>query len=434
MIHRIRAEHLLTDAATIHSPGVVDHEGGTVVWSGPAVDAPDRPDVDVTDVPGLLMPGLVNAHAHTAMVVLRGAGENLPVDRWLHEVMWPREAKLTPDDVRAGMTLGTAELLANGITTSLEMYFHGQAMAEAVDSVGIRSIVTAPIIEEAQLARFGTWQQQLADMVEMVDRWAASDRVQVGIGPHAVYSTSEACLRAVAGAAAERRMLVHIHVDEQRWEDAAVRDQTGGFGATEWLEHVGMFATKVVAAHCVWSSDSDIELFARHDVGVSHCPCSNTKHGSGAARVSAMRGAGVRVGLGTDGPASHHRLDMFEEMRTALRLARVSAHDPQALTSTDVLAMATSESADAIGRPDLGRLHPGSKADMISVDMAGPAFHPIVAAEDDIVSRLVWGATPADIRAVWVGGTMVARDGQVVTVDLPAALARVGEIAERLAR
>jgi 5-methylthioadenosine/S-adenosylhomocysteine deaminase len=434
MIHRIRAEHLLTDVATVHSPGVLDHEDGQVVWSGPDVEAPDRRDVGVTEVSGVLMPGLVNAHAHTAMVVLRGAGENLPVDRWLHEVMWPREAKLTPDDVRAGMTLGTAELLANGVTTSLEMYFHGQAMAEAVDAVGIRSIVTAPIIEEAQLARFGTWQQQLADMVEMVDTWAASDRVQVGIGPHAVYSTSEACLRAVAEAAAERRMLVHIHVDEQRWEDAAVRQQTGGFGATEWLHHLGMFATKVVAAHCVWSSDSDLDLFARHDVGVSHCPCSNTKHGSGAARVTTMRSAGVKVGLGTDGPASHHRLDMFEEMRTALRLARVSAHDPQALTPAEVLAMATSESADAIGRPDLGRLHPGSKADMIAVDMGGPAFHPIVAAEDDLVSRLVWGATPADVRSVWVGGTVVARNGEVTTVDLPAALARVGEIAERLAR
>ncbi|MGF1668733.1 MAG: amidohydrolase family protein, partial [Acidimicrobiia bacterium] len=165
MIQRIQADHVLVmdDADSIHSPGIVDVEDGMVIWSGSAADAPSRPDVTPQLVSGVLMPGLVNIHAHTPMVLLRGAGENLPVDRWLHEVMWPRESRLTPGHVAAGMTLGAAELLSNGITTSVEMYFHGEAVASAADATGLRCVVTAPIIEDAQLTRFGTWQEQLAE-------------------------------------------------------------------------------------------------------------------------------------------------------------------------------------------------------------------------------------------------------------------------------
>ena len=436
MIQRIQADHVLVmdDADSIHSPGIVDVEDGRVIWSGAAADAPHRPDVTPEQVTGVLLPGLVNIHAHTPMVLLRGAGENLPVDRWLHEVMWPREAKLTPEHVTAGMTLGAAELLSSGITTSVEMYFHGEAVAAAADAAGMRCVVTAPIIEDAQLTRFGTWQEQLAEMVAMRERWAGSDRIQIGIGPHAAYSTSEECLRAVAATAVDHDMLVHIHVDEARWEDAAVRERTGGFGATEWMAHLGMLEARVLAAHCVWVSDSDIETFAAHRVGVAHCPCSNSKHGSGVARVLDMRAAGVKVGLGTDGPASHHRLDLFEEMRTAMRLARVTALDPQVLTPHQVLAMATREAADAIGRPDLGRLTPGSAADLIALSLDDPAFHPVVPGEDDLVSRLVWGASPASVHTAWVAGNRVVADGRTRTVDVAAALAEVTDAAAWLAR
>lgn len=433
MIHRIQADHVLTTVDTVHSPGIVDFEGDTIVWSGAAADAPDRPGAEPTFVSGALVPGLVNIHAHTPMTLLRGAGENLPVDRWLHEVMWPREGKLTFEDVVAGMRLGAAELLGNGITTSVEMYFHGEAVARAAADARLRCVVTAPIIEDAQLARFGTWQDQLAEMVAMHHRWAGSDLIEIGIGPHAAYSTSEECLRAVSDTAAENDMLVHIHVDEARWEDAAVRERTGGYGATEWLEHLGMLRSRVIAAHCVWVSDEDLATFAANRVAVAHCPCSNSKHGSGAARVRAMLDAGVTVGLGTDGPASHHRLDLFEEMRMAMRLARVVSHDPLALTPYEVLAMATSRAADAIGRPDLGRLTPGSKADMIAVDLSDPAFHPVVEGEDDLVSRIVWGGSPEAVTAVWVGGEEVARNGSVHTVDVTSAMAEVTERAGRLA-
>ena len=150
--------------------GVVDVEEGRVVWSGPANEAPDRGDAMVHRIDGILMPGMVNIHCHTPMVLLRGAGEGLPVDRWLHEVMWPREARLTPEDVRIGMQAGGAELLANGITTSVEMYFHGDAVAGGAADAGLRCLVTAPVIEDAQFDRFGTWQAQLEEMVATRER------------------------------------------------------------------------------------------------------------------------------------------------------------------------------------------------------------------------------------------------------------------------
>ena len=165
------------------SPGVVDVENGRVAWSGPASEAPDRA-VTVHRVEGILMPGMVNIHCHTPMVLLRGAGEGLPVDRWLHEVMWPREARLTVDDVRVGMQMGAAELLANGITTSVEMYFHGDAVARGAAETGLRCVVTAPVIEDVQLDRFGAWEDQLDEMVSTRDRWASNDLIEVGLGPH----------------------------------------------------------------------------------------------------------------------------------------------------------------------------------------------------------------------------------------------------------
>lgn len=436
MITRLEADHLVPmDASgSVHRPGIVDFEDGRIVWSGPSGAAPVRAHIATTAVSGVLMPGVIDIHCHTPMVLLRGAGEDLPVDRWLRNVMWPREARLTAHDVRAGMTLGAAELLRNGITASVEMYFFGEAIAEAAEAAGLRCVVTPPVIEGSHPARFGSWRDQLADIVTLRHQWAASDLIDVGLGPHAVYSTSEQCLRSVAEIASTHDLLVHIHVDEGRWEDAAVRERTGGFGAIQWLDHLGVLDARVLAAHCVWVTADDVETMAARRVGVAHCPCSNAKHGSGIAPVVEMGAAGVRVGLGTDGPASHHRLDPFEEMRTGLRMARARTLDSAALTAGDVLAMATRDAADAIGRPDLGRLTPGSRADMVALSLEHPAFHPVVPDEDDMVSRLVWGATPAAVETVWVNGRVVVDGGGVRTVDVPGALADVAARARRLAR
>ncbi|MDE0233102.1 MAG: amidohydrolase [bacterium] len=433
--HRYLADHLIPmePEGAIHSPGVVDTQDGVVAWVGKAEEAPDLAEVTTERVEGVLLPGMVNIHCHTPMVLLRGAGENLPVDRWLHEVMWPREARLTPEDVEVGMAAGAAELLAGGVTTSLEMYFHGEAVAKGATRAGLRCVVTAPLIEDPKLSGlFGSLQQQLDQMAELIEHWEGNNLIQVGIGPHAVYSLSEECLRSVAEAAAANRALVHIHVDEQQWEVEAVRKQTG-MSATAFLKEVGILDSPTMAAHSVWISPEDIDILADAGAGVAHCPCSNGKHASGIAPVAEMRAAGIPVGIATDGPASHHRLDMFEEMRMAMRLARIRFQDAAALLPHDALRMVTREAADAIGRPDLGRLAPGSPADMIAVSVTGPAFGPVIPEEDDLVSRLVWSGSPAAVHSSWVGGRQVMSEGEVLTVDVEAIGRDVADRARRLA-
>lgn len=434
-MRRFVADVLLTMADESLTPitgGVVDVEDDTVVWSGPGGEAPDRPGVPVTRIEGMLMPGMVNIHCHTPMTLLRGAGEGLPVDRWLREVMWPREARLTPDDVKTGMLMGGAELLSNGITTSVEMYFHGQAVAEAVSELGMRSVVTAPVIEDPALSGLGTWQSQLDEMVEMRRRWAGDPLIEIGVGPHSAWSVGDECLRAVAETAHRSGMLAHIHVAEQAWEDGAIREKTG-MSAPEYLDSIGMLEGRALAAHGVWLSDTDLELFASRGVAVAHCPCSNTKHASGIARVEEMIDAGIRMGIATDGPASHHRLDLFEEMRTAIRLARVHHGDAQRFTPHRALWMTTAGAADAIGRSDLGRLVAGSKADMIALSAAASSLHPIVVGEDDPVSRIVWSGTPEAVSDVWVGGRRVVATREVTTIDRPAVIAAATSSARRLA-
>ncbi len=432
---RYRADTLLTmsgDAQPVPD-GVVDVESGRVVWSGPAAEAPQLPNVTVHAIDGILMPGMVNIHCHTPMVLLRGAGEGLPVDRWLHEVMWPRESRLTPEDVRIGMQAGAGELLANGITTSVEMYFHGDAVATGASEAGLRCLVTAPVIEDEQLARFGTWESQLEEMVATGARWASNDLIEVGLGPHAAYSLSDECLRQIAVVAAETGMLVNVHVAEQEWEDGAVRERSG-MSAPAYLESLGLLEGRALAAHAVWLSDDDIKVLALNRTAVAHCPCSNSKHGSGVARVLDLVEAGVSVGLGTDGPASHHRLDLFEEMRMASRVARLRAGDAGVLPASQALHMATAGAADCIDRPDLGRLAPGAWADMVAISATEAALNPVIPEEDDPVSRVVWSGSPQAVRSVWVGGQQVVENGRVTSIDTRSVRVDMERRARRLAR
>ena len=434
-MERFTADLLLTmsEGRPPFSPGTVDVEDGRVVWSGAASEAPARPGAAVRRIEGILMPGMLDIHCHTPMVLLRGAGEGLAVDRWLREAIWPREARLSEDDVRAGMRAGAAELLSNGVTTSVEMYFYGDAVAAGAVEAGLRCVVTAPVIADPSLSRFGAWEAQIDEMLANRDRWSSNDLIEVGMGPHAAYSIPEESLRRIAEIAADTGMLVHIHVAEQEWEEEAVRRRSG-MSAPAYLEALGLLEGRALAAHAVWMSDEDIEIFARTGTSVAHCPCSNAKHASGAARVLDMLAAGVPMGIATDGPASHHRLDLFEEMRTAIRLARVRAGDARALPPARALHMVTAGAADAIGRPDLGRLAPGARADMTALSPGDPALHPVVPDEDDPVSRIVWSGSPACVETVWVGGRKVVQEGRVTALDQDEVRADLNRRAAGLAR
>jgi 5-methylthioadenosine/S-adenosylhomocysteine deaminase len=412
----------------VHRPGVVDVAEGLIAWVGPAADAPPHAGEE-RRLAGLLLPGLVNVHCHSPMTLFRGAAEDLPLRRFLEQVLWPREARLTPEDVYWGMTLACSELLRNGVTTTCEMYFHDEALLEAVLDAGLRCVVTPGILD---VPGFVAWERRLDEVAAFHDGHARRHAtVEIGFAPHSAYALPLEALRETAAAALDRAALVHLHVAETRAEDEAFRAEHGGTVPAVLAER-GVLAGRVLAAHCVWLRDGDLELFRAHDVAVAHCPQSNAKLGAGRADLAAMLGAGLRVGLGTDGPASNNDLDLWEELRLAPLLARAHAHDAELVPAGQALALATRGGADALGRPDLGALEPGRRADLVLLRLDEPAFVPVLE-ERDLVSHLVWAASSRLVTDVWVGGRQVVEEGRSVTVDEARARREVQERAVRLA-
>ena len=422
-------------SGAVHRPGVVDiGADGRIVRVGP-LDATvaDGAGWTVRRVGGLLLPGLVNAHCHSPMTLLRGQGEGLPLDRWLREVIWPREARVGADDVYWGMTLACAELLRFGVTTTVEMYFHDDALAAAVDAAGARCIVTPGVVVAPGWERFGTWAERIEWIAALRQEYADHPRIEVGFGPHSAYALPEEALRAVGDAARATGAPLHLHLAETEHEGDEVSARHGGASVPQVLADLGLFdVDRVLAAHGVWLSDPDIALLARSGVAVAHCPGSNAKLASGTARVATLLRAGVPVGLGTDGPASNNDLDLWEEMRLAALLARQQERDPTVLPAATVLDLATAGGAAALGRPDIGVLAPGRWADLVRLDLDDPGFVPVLD-ELDLVAHAVWSVTRAAVRDVWVAGRQVVTDGACSTVDVGEARRRVQAAAARVA-
>jgi 5-methylthioadenosine/S-adenosylhomocysteine deaminase len=421
VVTRLAAPVVLPCDATcsVVRDGVVDIDAdGRISWCGPRASAPALPGAQVHELPGLLLPGMINGHCHTPMTVLRGLGGDLPLLRWLRQAMWPAEAKMTADDVRTGMLLGCVELLRAGVTTSVEMYFYTDAVAEAALAAGSRVVLTPGIIAVPGWDRLGTWQDMLADVSARIDslglRYGPGERIELGYGPHGAYTLPAHALPVIAEAARDRGALLHIHVAETSEEDAEQRAEYGS--VPQMLDQLGVLGGRVLAAHGVHLSDSDIATLARNRVAVAHCPGSNAKLAAGVAPVPALRAAGVPIALGTDGPASSDSLDLWSVARLAGRLARLGTSDAAQLTAAELLLLSTRLGAAAIGRDDLGSLEPGRWADLVHVSMDDPAF---VHADDDsgVITNLVWAGCGRLVRDVWVAGEQVLADGEPTRVD-----------------
>ncbi len=437
---RYRADAVLPSDGTgrVFRPGEVEVVGDTVTYVGPPRDREDTGGATPREVrvTGLLLPGFVNVHCHSPMILFRGTGENLPLLRWLEEVLWPREARLTGDDVFWGMTLATAELLSMGVTTTCEMYFFEDAVADAVMAAGSRAVITPAVIPlipagDDGSGRVDWWAKRLDEVIDFHGRrHGEGGRLEVGFGPHAAYTVPLPVLADVAAAAQQLDAILQIHVAETEGEVASYAAEHGR-SVPEALAAVGALDGRVIAAHSIWLSDSDIALYRRHDVGVAHCPRSNAKLASGVAPLTRMLAEGIRVGLGTDGPASNNGLDMWEEMRFAALVARIRDRDAAAMPAATALDLATRSGGAVLGRPDLGTLAPGSRADMVLVDLEdsvlGPLHH-----DPQLVEHVVWSGASRLVTDVWVAGRQVVADGNCLTVDIDEARRQVEARSRRL--
>jgi 5-methylthioadenosine/S-adenosylhomocysteine deaminase len=329
------------------------------------------------------------------------------------------------------MVLGSVEMLRAGGYASAEMYFHGEDVARAVIDTGARAVIAPAILDGLGM----DWRQMLADIDTWIDadglRFGPGERVELGYGPHSAYTLPPAALAQVAEAARARDALIQIHVAESLPEDQAQRAEHGSVPAL--LAKLGFFGGRVLTAHSVHLSDADIAVYAANGVGVAHCPGSNTKLASGIARLTDLRAADVAVGLGTDGPASNDDLDLWEDMRLAAQLARVSTMDSTALGAADTLLLATRGGAAALHRDDIGSLETGRWADMVHIGIDDPAFAAGLDVPDShLIANLVWAAGSRTVRDVWVAGDQVLADREPTRVDRAEAQSMAGKVTTRL--
>jgi 5-methylthioadenosine/S-adenosylhomocysteine deaminase len=364
----------------------------------------------------VVIPGLVNAHTHAAMSLLRGLADDLPLMRWLQEHIWPAEAKhVSPEFVRDGTALACAEMLLGGVTTFSDMYMFPEASLDAALAAGMRS-VQGMIVIEFPTAYASDPEDYLRKGLDLRDRRGGEPLASFCFAPHAPYTVSDSSFRKISTLAAELDVPVHIHLHETADEIERSLVEHGA-RPLERLARLGLLGPNLIAVHSVHLAPEEIEALGRHGASVVHCPTSNLKLASGFAPVEELGKKGVNIALGTDGAASNNRLDLFQEMRTAALLAKAVAKDAQALPARAALRAATLGGAHALGLgKKTGSIVPGKAADLTAVRMAGPGLEPVY----DPVSHLVYAAGREDVSDVWVAGRHLVVDRRLQ--NPPAAL------------
>ena len=404
----------------IYEPGAVAVRGDSLLAAGPEAQlrAAYLPKETVDCEGKVLMPGLINAHTHVPMALLRGLADDLRLDVWLMGYMMPVEREfVNPDFVNLGTCLACAELIRSGVTCFADMYYFEEHVARATMTAGLRAVCSQTVLKfPAPDARY--FEESLAEAREFIIRWKGHSLIVPSVAPHAPYTCTQEILQSTAALAAEFDVPLHTHLAETAAEVEASR-QEQGMPVIPYVKKQNLFDAKVLAAHCVHVDDGEIKTLLHHHAGVAHNPSSNLKLASGFAPITKMLELGLNVGIGTDGPASNNDLDMFEEIRLAAFIAKGQSGNPTALPARQALTMATRLGAHALHIGHLtGSLEPGKRADLILVELN--RIHNVPRFQRDpegVYAQLVYAAHASDVSDVMVNGKWLMRQHELTTLD-----------------
>ena len=361
----------------------------------------------------IVIPGLINTHTHLSMTLFRGLADDLSLDSWLNDHIWPMEANLNGDFCYIGALLGAVELSKSGTTTFSDMYFYMEDVARAIDEAGIRAVLSYGMID------FGDEEKRKNEIKANLELFEACDgmadgRIKVFFGPHSPYTASEELLIKVRELADEYNMGIHIHVSETQKEIEDVSSQKG-LRPFEYLDKIGFLGPDVVAAHSVWLSDNEIEIIKKNNVKISHNPCSNMKLASGVAPVSKLIENDICVSIGTDGASSNNNLDLIEELKTASLLQKVSTLDPKVLNSDEAIAMGTIKGAEALGlESEIGSIEVGKKADIVLIDTNSANMVPD---SSSLSSNIIYSANGSNVDTTICDGKILMENKKLTILD-----------------
>jgi len=410
--------------------GFIAVRGDEIVAMGEAKDPVMTAGQTIEATGKLIIPGLINGHTHIPMVLMRGLIDDVTLDDWLRKYIFPAEAKNVNEDfVRWGSRLALAEMIRGGTTTYADMYYFEDAEAEEAKAAGVRGFLGETWIDfpapdnksEAEMAAYTE---------RFLKKWQGDPLIHAAVAPHSIYTCSEKTLHDAAALARKYRAPILIHVAEMRKEYVDSIEKNGAT-PVQYLERIELLGPDVLAAHCIWLDYTDMKILAERQVGCVHNPSSNMMLASGVAPVVDERAAGMRVGLGTDGPAgSNNDLDMMEEMDLAAKLQKTYRVDPRALGAKGALEMATIEGARALHmEKEIGSLESGKKADFVILNLDVPNAVPMF----DVYSQIVYALKASEVQTVVVGGKTLLRNGKLLTVDEAAAIAKAREYGKKVA-
>jgi 5-methylthioadenosine/S-adenosylhomocysteine deaminase len=417
---------------TVIKDGAVAIKGPKIIEVGTSAEIFKKyiPEAVMKEEGSVVIPGLINTHTHAAMVYFRGIADDLPLKDWLENHIWPAENRwLGPEFISDAIELACLEMLKGGVTTYNDMYFYEDAAGKATKRIGMRAVLGVGVLDFPTKSA-NTSDEYFANAESFIKEWKGKqdDLITPCIAPHALYTCGPETLKRARHVADKYDVPIHIHLSETRSEVVEIKKRYMKT-PVEYLDSLGFLDERVLAAHCIWLEDKEIELLAKRKVGVSHCMESNLKLASGFAPVVTMLMEGIKVTFGTDGAASNNDLNILSEMSTTAKVHKALSNNPTVLNAKTVLLMATRWGAEVLGLGDkVGSIEKGKLADIVIINLKKPHLTPLY----DVYSHIVYAAMASDVETVMVNGKVVVNRRRLVTADESEILYRAQKWCEKI--